>query len=292
MRLGRFRLLGRVARSGEGAVFRAEDEGGRPVAVKVLDLAGLGADAQRTALARLARAARLWRRLDHPAIVRIVAAGRAGESAYVATEWIAGPTLDAVLGSRGPLGAVAALDAAEPIAEGLAHAHARGVLHRDVKPANIFLDGGRARLGDFGLARPEREGLDQDLASAGASGSGEAVGTFAYMAPEQARDGRDASARTDLYGLGATLFHALAGRPPHGARSLGEAVRRVLAGAPPLPPEVRGAGGFLGAVVARALAPRPEDRYASALEMLADLRVARRLERLLARERAGSGGTR
>ncbi len=274
-RVGPYRLLSRAARSGEGEVWRAEDAKGRAVALKLVELSRAD-DERRAALARIERVAKLWRRLDHPAIVRLVAAGRAGDFAFVATEWVVAPTLDAVLAAGGPLPAARALEIAVALAEALEHAHARGVLHRDLKPANVFAPlEGRARLNDFGLARDGDAGVS--TAGVGGTKSGEAVGTFAYMAPEAARDGRLADARTDIFGLGATLFHMLAGRPPHAGRTLGDAVRSCLAGAPPLPPEA-GGGGFVGAVVARALALEPGRRYAGAREILDDLRVACTLE--------------
>jgi serine/threonine protein kinase len=272
-RLGPYKLLGRIARSGEGRVYRGEDSHGCPVAVKVLDCASVSPAFRRATVERFVRAARLWKRLDHDAIVRLLAAGRAGDRLYVATEWIKAPTLDAVLAARGPLGATAAVAVGLRLAEALAYAHGRGVIHRDLKPANVFLGPEGARLADFGLARALGHAPGEEVTA-----SGEALGTFAYMAPELAADARAADERTDVYGLGATLFHALSGRPPHATRSLGEAIRRMQGGAPPLPPEAAGAGGFLSAVVARAVAPRPADRYGSAAELAADLGVARALE--------------
>ncbi len=185
-------------------VYRAISAGGEPVALKVLfPPPGAGPEL----LARFQREAQTAQRLEHPGIVRVLEAGQAGDITFMAMTLVEGQTLADRLAQSGPLDEAAAADIAWQVADALDYAHRQGVIHRDVKPSNILLTGdGRAMLTDFGVARV----LDDVTLTR----TGHAVGTPAYMAPEQAMAGKTVDARADLYALGVVLYHMVTGRPP------------------------------------------------------------------------------
>jgi hypothetical protein len=215
----RFEVERVAGRGGMGVVFRALDRAsGGPVALKVLhditpDLAG-----------RFQREAEVLSGLSHPRIVRYVAHGTTERGdAYLAIEWLDGEDLAARL-DRGPLGIEEGVTLARAVAEALGFAHARGVVHRDVKPSNIFLAGGDpadVRVLDFGIARVRGAGRAITL-------SGMALGTPGYMAPEQARGESDVDARADVFALGAVLFECLAGKPPFGGAQAMAVLAKIL----------------------------------------------------------------
>ncbi|MCO5169822.1 MAG: protein kinase [Planctomycetes bacterium] len=203
-----------------GVVHRALDERtGRVVALKLM------LDAGPDEAARLAREVGALASLDHPGIVAVRDVGRAGERAYLAMELVEGTSLAQRL-RAGPLPVAEAVDVVGQVAAALAHAHGRGVLHRDVKPANVLLDrAGRARLADFGLAR--RAG------DARLTATGELLGTPAYMAPEQANaDRARVGPWSDVWALGAVLHEALTGRAPFGGATALATLAAVLEAAP------------------------------------------------------------
>ncbi|WP_197041126.1 serine/threonine-protein kinase [Chondromyces apiculatus] len=246
-----------------GALYRARDRAtGDLVAIKV-------AHPSTQVAARFHREVRALAHLQHPSVVRYVAHGltEAG-SAYLVMEWLDGFDLDARL-ERGPLGVGDTLGLAEHVARALGAAHAAGLIHRDVKPANLFLVGGapeRVKVLDFGMVRLG--------VSASATRTGTLLGTPAYMAPEQARGEGDVDARADVYALGAVMYECLTGRPPFFASTLMavlaklliEEVPRVRAIDPEVTPE-------LDALIARMLSKdrrdRPENGAAVALAIAA-----------------------
>ena len=243
-----------VARGGAGVVYRAVDRGlQRPVAVKVLR-AGWSA----STLARFRREVELLSALQHPNLVRVHAAGVEAGRPYVVMEWVEGGSLERALPdapSRSPRWAV---EVACGIARGLEALHAQGVIHRDVKPDNVLLAQGTPKLIDLGLARS----LDEE---SGLTKTGAAYGTPGYWSPEQARGDRAAMGpRSDVYGLGATLYALLSGRPPIEGRSMAELVVQTQEAEPPkLRTLRRDLDPDLEAWVARALKKRPEDRQES-----------------------------
>jgi len=197
---GRFEILREAGSGGMAVVYEAVDRTtGERVALKVL--------ADRAHAARFTREAHVLAELEHDAIVRYVAHGVDGERAFLAMEWLDGEDLGARL-ARGPLAIEETLALAARVAEGVAFAHARGVVHRDLKPTNVFVAGGRvdrAKLLDFGLAR-DPTGRNP-LTMAGA-----VMGSIGYLSPEQARGTTDVDARSDVFSLGCIVFECLTGK--------------------------------------------------------------------------------
>ena len=255
---------------GEGAdatVYRAEDRRlGRRVAVKFLR-PELRADP--TFVARFEREARSAARLEHPGIVAVYDCGEYAGTYFLVLQYIAGRDLRARLRAAAPLPTEEALRIAAEVAEALGAAHARGVVHRDVKPANILLDErGRTHVTDFGIARL----LDVPALTA----SRALVGTPHYLAPEQAT-GEAITPATDVYALGVVLFEMLTGRRPFQGDGFVPVVMQHITREPPpvetwnprVPPAV-------SAIVARALAKAPPDRFADGNALAAALRAQER----------------
>ncbi|MBI2168467.1 MAG: serine/threonine protein kinase [Actinobacteria bacterium] len=261
----RYRLLRPLARGGMAAVWEAEDSVlGRRVAVKVLH-PHLAVDA--SVRERFRREAVAVARLSHPAVVAVFDTGEDDDVAYLVMELVEGPTLRDVLREQGALPTATAVEIVAQVAAGLGVAHERGIVHRDVKPANILvLPDSRAKLTDFGIARGEQgTDFDEDLTS-----TGTIVGTARYLAPEQVHGGA-VDARTDVYALGLVLYEAVCGRPAFDEETeIATAIARTQGG--PLPPrQVRvDVPRELEAVIMRSLARDPADRFQTA----ADLRSA------------------
>jgi eukaryotic-like serine/threonine-protein kinase len=249
--LGRYRLVRRLGAGGFGVVWLAHDERlERAVAVKRIPVhdASVGPRADREAKAAA--------RLSHPGIVALYESGRDGDAVYLVSELVRGCTL-ADLMADGALSDRDVLRVGVALCDALAHAHGRGVVHRDVKPGNVMVpdepgDGaGVAKLTDFGVARIAGEEV--------LTRTGDVVGTLAYMAPEQA-EGREAGAEADLYALALVLYEALAGVNPVRARGAAATARRVGARLPPLGRLRRDLALDLCTAIDRAVLPRPEQR--------------------------------
>jgi len=261
-RIGPCELRAELGRGGMGAVYRAFHAGlGREVAVKVMTSL-LDVEERE----RFVREGEALARLDHPAVLPIHAAAvDAKGRPYLVLELIEGRSLLERITREGPLDADEAARVGVDLAEGLAHAHARGVLHRDLKPANVLLDrAGRVFLADFGLARLQgRRTL---------TASGEVLGTPTYMAPEQAQAAR-ATPLADVYALGATLYHAVTGRAPFHGQTAIEVLSYVMTEDPTPPRALRpDLDPALERVIVRCLAKEPGERFASAAELAAALR--------------------
>ncbi len=249
--LARYEVLGELGRGAMGVVLRARDrEAGREVALKLVPGAATADLRGERARERFRREGELTAALQHPGIVRVHSAGEADGVPYLTYELVEGcRTLEEVLPGS-PLRARVAL--VRDVARALGHAHARGVIHRDVKPANVLVDRlGRAKVADFGLA--SASGLER-LTLTGAM-----VGTPLFMAPEQVGGARDAyGPATDVWALGVILHLAVADRLPFDAESLGELTTKILgAHYAPLAPTVPAP---LAQVVARALRVAPRER--------------------------------
>jgi hypothetical protein len=254
--LGRYRLGRRLGSGGFGTVYAGRDERlGRPVAVKVIP-------AHAPAPERAHREALAAARLDHPAIVAVFDAGEEADARYLVSELVSGRTLDR-LQAEGLLSDRDVLRVGLALADGLAHAHERGVIHRDVKPQNVIVPSSQrhapAKLTDFGVAHLA---FDEPVTR-----TGDVVGTLAYMAPEQAA-GRRVDARADLYALALVLYEGLAGFNPVRAGSPAATARKVGTVLPPLQKTRPDLPAELCAALDRALRPRPDDR--GSLEDLAD----------------------
>jgi tetratricopeptide (TPR) repeat protein len=270
MRIGDYEVEGELARGNMGVVYRARDPGlDRPVAVKLMR-SSLSADS--ALRARFEREAQALARVEHPNVLRVHAFGDHQGHGYLVTELVDGESLEARLRREGPLPVEAAVGLALELGKALSAAHAKGLLHRDIKPDNVLLpaDGGPTRLTDFGLAR------DLEASHSGLTKTGLALGTPGYWPPEQATGRLEAvGPASDVYGLGATLYAMLLGRPPISARTAPE----ILAQLRERPASLRGdreeVPPDLDAVVLSCLEPDPADRYPSIEELVADLERVR-----------------
>ena len=261
----RYRLLERIDEGGAGEVWRARDERlERDVAVKIL---GEGADeAFRTRFTDEARRAAV---VAHPNVVTVFDEGQDGPDAYMVMEYVRGRTLRDVVEERGAMGTVEAARIVAQVADALDAAHAAGVIHCDVKPANVILDErGIAKLTDFGIARAARGPAEHEL-----------IATPRYIAPERI-EGKAPTSASDVYGLGLVAYELIAGRPPFDGVETEDLLRERLEGAPPsLRAAVAGLSPEIDLVIAKALARDPAKRYQSAGQFARDLLAAVRGER-------------
>jgi tetratricopeptide (TPR) repeat protein len=274
---GDYTLRRALGRGGMGLVYEAwENSIGRAVALKVLP-PGIAADSR--ASARFLREAQAAGRLCHPNVVSVYAMGVNRKTPYYAMELVDGETLAQVL-ERGRARGEAPPDLErcrellrlfEGIAEGLEHAHQKGIIHRDIKPSNLILDrAGQLRILDFGLARLEgQESLTR---------SGDLIGTVAYMSPEQARRRQVAvDHRSDVYSLGATLYEMLTLEPPFRGRDHQETLSQIVERDPRPPRRLNPrVPADLETIVLKCLRKEPGDRYGTAEALAQDLERARR----------------
>ncbi len=284
--LGGFELISRLGAGGMGAVYKAKQKSmDRLVALKVLP-PRLAKD--QSFIERFFREARSVAKLNHQNIVQGIDVGEASGYYYLAMEFVQGSSLRDIIQKCGPMSEKESIEVIEQVAKALKHAHAHDLIHRDVKPDNVLIDTqGVAKLCDLGLARQAQD--DSSLTQTGV-----ALGTPHYIAPEQAR-GEDVDGRADLYSLGATWFHMLAGRPPYVADNALAVITKHLTEPPPLLSSAcSGASPGIEAVILKLMAKEPSDRYMSAgelLEDIADLRAGRS-PRLAAGAAAGRAAAR
>jgi predicted ATPase len=288
----RFEILAPLRSGGLSTVYKAQERRtGRVLALKLIATP----DNEPGLRARFERELQILTRLSHPNIVECFGSGALGpEQAYVVLEWLEGEDL-ADLAPRSSLSLRHVLLLLEQVAEALGCAHRHGIIHRDVKPANIFVLRGepgappRVKVLDFGVAK--RPGIDDGLTRAGAI-----LGTPAYMAPEQAHQATDVDARADLFSLGVVAFELLAGRLPWSSSSdLARLARILVERAPPLAEAAPGIPGPIASLVDGLLAPELEARIATAAEVSAVLRAcldalpAAKLDQVRGGSRADSG---
>jgi eukaryotic-like serine/threonine-protein kinase len=266
---GRYRLEAKLGSGGMSTVYLASDDTlDRPVAVKVMHRE---MSEQEDQLQRFRQEARAVAKLTHPNVVAVIDAGEDGGHPYIVFEYVKGETLKQRIARVGALDPQEAIAYAIEVARGLGVAHARNMVHRDIKPQNVLIDGeGRAKLTDFGISRQ----LEQD----GVTATGRVLGTTDYVAPEQAM-GKEVDPRSDIYSLGVVLYEMLIGQVPfHADSQVGVAMKHVNEELPDVQrrrPEVSAA---VALVVERATAKSPAERYQSIAEMIDDLETALEVE--------------
>src|SRR3954454_11142273 len=266
---GRYRIVRKLGTGGMANVYLAEDEVlGRRVAIKILNDRHAGDD---QFVERFRREAKNAAGLSHPNIVSIYDRGEAEGTYYIAMEFLDGRSLKELIVSRGPAPVNVAIEYARQILGALRFAHRNGIVHRDIKPHNVLVDGeGRLKVTDFGIAR---SGVSQ------MTEVGSIIGTAQYLSPEQAR-GSAVGPTSDIYSVGVVLYEMLTGEVPFtGDTPVGIMMKHQSA--IPDPPSRRNpqVPRDLDLIVLRALAKNPKHRYQSAEEMTADL------------ERVGRGGS-
>jgi len=263
---GRFRVLGELGRGAMGVVYRAEDPAlGRAVAIKTITLTGTEEERAHFE-ARFLQEARAAGGIAHPSIITIYDVGREEDVAFIAMELLDGRELrDLIRG--GALAPSEAVEVAARVAEALAFAHERGVVHRDVKPGNVMvLSDGRVKIMDFGIARLR----DPDVKTA----TGMLLGSPRYMSPEQV-SGNPFDHRADIFSLGVVLYEMLTGVTPFAGDDITQLMFQVVNGAAVPPSHVnRNLPSVLDYILARALKKIPDERYGNASEFAADLRDA------------------
>ncbi|MFH1024523.1 MAG: protein kinase [Planctomycetota bacterium] len=263
-RIGKYDILGEISRGGMGIVYKAREVSlDRLIALKVLIA---GEDASSEQVMRFYHEAKACARLRHPNIVVIHDVGINLDRHYIAMDFIEGTTLEEKI-ATGPMKPDEAVRIVLPIIRAIAYAHQKGVVHRDVKPSNILIDRtGVPHITDFGLSKEIKSEVRLTR-------SGMAVGTPAYMAPEQAMgDVAATDARTDVYGLGATLYEAVTGRPPFGGENAMQTMMAVINDDPAPPSRLAPAvSRDLETIILKAMAKTKGHRYATADEMADDL---------------------
>lgn len=272
-RLGRYEVISEIGRGGMGIVYRGRDTAlGRAVAIKTISLSSEGAPKEAQQLReRLMREAQAAATLSHPNVVTVYDVGEEGDRAYVVMEFVEGGTLDRVLAEPGVSRSAAdLLKVLEDVAHALDYAHAHGIVHRDVKPANIFVqpDGG-VKLGDFGIAKVTWSRTMTE--------TGTVVGSPHYMAPEQLK-GERVTGRSDQFALAAVAYTLLAGRKPFDADTFASLASKILFEEAPspavfgvrLPPEVE-------QVLRKGMSKDPAGRFVNCTEFAESLKDAFRL---------------
>ncbi|MHB1424654.1 MAG: serine/threonine protein kinase [Gemmataceae bacterium] len=283
IRIGKYEVLSHIATGGMGAVYKARDtESGRDVALKVLSPE---AAAKPAMVERFRREAKHASKLHHENVVTLHEFGETNNTYYLVMEFVDGIDLHEYCHRKGQLDPNEALEIILQAGRALDHAHKRGVVHRDIKPSNLLIthQGERlvVKLTDLGLAR-EASNDEFRVTRAGTT-----VGTLDYMSPEQARDSGLADIRSDLYSLGGTWYHLLAGHPPFPKGGLGERLHRIMHEEPP---DVRKSNPRVSEVMAkmvhRLLAKKPSQRYQTPADLLRDLEALKRGEPQLSPKQA------
>ncbi|MGH7645455.1 MAG: serine/threonine-protein kinase, partial [Gemmatimonadales bacterium] len=262
---GRYRLERQLGAGGMATVYLAEDvQHHRHVAIKVLheelahSLAGT----------RFLREIEIASQLQHPNILTLLDSGEARGFLYYVMPYVAGPSLRQRLTREGELPVSDTVRLLVEVVDALAHAHAHGVVHRDIKPDNVMLSGRHALVTDFGVAKAIHEAARPSTMTS----AGIALGTPTYMSPEQASADPDIDHRTDLYSVGVMAYELLTGRPPFADAKAQQVLAAHVTREPePLTRHRPGLPAALEQVVMRCLAKRPADRWQSAEEMLAQL---------------------
>ncbi|HEX2829834.1 MAG TPA: serine/threonine-protein kinase [Burkholderiales bacterium] len=267
-RLGRYEIVSEIGKGAMGTVYKAVDPMlDRTVALKTIGVAANDPDLAEYE-SRFYLEAKAVGGLNHPNIVTVYDVGNSGGMPYLAMEYIEGRELAALTREGRPLPLEQALDIAVQVAEGLAYAHAHGVIHRDIKPANVLLAAdGTAKIADFGIARMRSAEARAEAVNV--------LGSPRYMSPEQVL-GRRADHRSDIFSLGVMLYEMLTGSAPFAGADLNAILFQIVNLVPPAPSTIApGTPTMLDFIVAKALTKSPEERYASSRELADDLRQCR-----------------
>ncbi|MBU6428396.1 MAG: protein kinase [Cyanobacteria bacterium REEB65] len=263
-KLGRYELVAELGRGGMGVVHRARDpELGREVAIKELILASTIPESERTeTIERFKREGLAAMRLKHPNIVSVYEMDSEGDRFFMVMELVDGQSLGHYLDKRTPFSYQQVVDIGTQICAALDYAHQAGVVHRDIKPDNIQIQGsGQVKLMDFGVAR-----VKSDLP--GLTQTGMTLGTIAYISPEQLTDSRDVDGRADIFSLGALFYEMLTFKTPFDAGNLGGTILRIMNETPVPPAQINPhIPPKLEAVILRALKKNREERFQRAAEM-------------------------
>ena len=251
--LGPYRIIRVIGRGRMGIVFEGTQDGGEPVALKVVTTELSQDD---VFLRRFRREVKAAQKIDHPNVVPVLADGEEHGLPYLVQRLIPGGSLADRIQASGPLGLDTAVRMLAAAADGIDALHGAGLVHRDIKPANILLDGDTPYVSDFGLAK--------DSQASNLTRPGQALGSLDYMSPEQIR-GEDVSPATDIYALGCVMFECLLGTPPFGGRP---SMRVLFAHLQEEPPDLTTARSDVTPAAARAIArameEEPEERPATA----------------------------
>ena len=268
-RIGRYKIVRELGRGAMGIVYHAIDPNiGRPVAIKTINLATvLKPDEQERMRERLFREARSAGILSHPGIVTIYDVEQQGDLAYIAMEYVDGPTLDQLLSQPQAMPPDRMFSILAQTAVALDYAHGKGIVHRDVKPANIMIAAnGTAKITDFGIAKI--------TASEQLTMTGSIVGTPHYMSPEQVQ-GQAVDGRSDQFSLAVIAFEMLTGEKPYTGEHLTTVVYKIVAEEPPSPHRINSSlGSEIESVLKKGLAKKPEGRYGSCTEFTGALEQA------------------
>jgi len=261
--LGPYLLLARVGAGGMGEVWRAEDTRlGRTVAIKVLP-PSVVADVEATA--RLKREARTAAQLYHPSIATIHSIEQDGDHIFIVEEFVEGDSLTRVI-KRGGLSEAEICRIARAVADALAEAHAKGIVHRDIKPDNIIVAGNRVKVLDFGIAK--QVGIvgatSSDTPTAFVTQQGMILGTIHYMSPEQAL-GKTIDGRADVFSLGVVLYEMATGRRPFGGETITETMTQIIRDDPAEPVSVNpGISPGMNEIIQRCLRKNAAERFTAA----------------------------
>jgi eukaryotic-like serine/threonine-protein kinase len=275
--LAQFRITSQLGTGGMGEVYLADDTRlGRSVALKILPTKAANKSEQAgSAARRLMQEARAASALNHPNVATIYEIGEAGDIRFIAMEYVEGDPLNTRIAGR-PLAASAIVPLGIQAADALAEAHAKGIIHRDIKPGNIMITPrGQVKILDFGLAKITAQEIEED-ATQSMTQPGTVMGTAKYMSPEQAL-GRPLDNRTDIFSLGVVLYEMTTGRPPFSGNTAAETLDSILHASPE--PIARLHGGIppeLERIIGKCLEKDRDRRYQSARELQVDLRNLQR----------------
>jgi serine/threonine protein kinase len=284
LKLVRYEILAEIGKGAMGTVYKAADPLlNRTVAIKTINVSA-SKDEMAVYEARFYQEAKAVGGLNHPNIVTVYDIGKSGNTPYLAMELLEGTELRMLTAAGNPLPVGQAVDIAAQVAEGLAYAHKHEVVHRDIKPANIMIVGdGLVKITDFGIARMR---VAEVRTQAGA-----VLGSPRYMSPEQVL-GKRAEARSDIFSLGVILYEMLTGKAPFPGADLNAIMFQIVNLVPPMPSLVNPAvPTMLDFIVVKALAKVPDERYASAGELAADLRECAKQTKLALPEPAAGTGS-